>query len=253
MKKTRPVAITRRQALLAGLMPVGSLMLTGCSKELPPTYGHILRMGDTFTYAAHHALLPKQALVKEFSRSDISSFPAIGVTDPGDPRNRRPSQTYRALQRDGFREFRLSVEGLVAKPASFSLSELQRLPSRTQITKHMCEEGWTAIAEWTGVPLSCVLEAAGVQPAARFLTFLSLDGRAESIDMLDALHPQTVLAYGMNGTDIPVRHGAPLRARVERQLGYKSVKYVQQIVVSDVFPDNGTGIIKAGWSWYAGI
>ena len=254
MKKLRkPVAITRRQALLAGLTPVGSLILTGCSKELPPTYGNILRIGDTFTYAAHHALLPKQALVKEFTRNDISSFPAIGVTDPGDQKIRRPSHTYRALQRDGFRDFRLSVEGLVAKPTSLSLPELQRLPSRTQITKHMCEEGWTAIAEWTGVPLSRVLDAAGVQPAARFVTFLSLDGRAESIDMLDALHPQTLLAYGMNGAEIPVRHGAPLRVRVERQLGYKSVKYVQQIVVSDTFPDTGTGIIKAGWAWYAGI
>lgn len=254
MKKQRnPLRVTRRQALLTGLAPVGGLLLTGCSKELPPTYGNILRMGDTLTYAAHHALLPRQGLVKEFTRGDISSFPAIGVTDPGDPSLRRPSPTYRALQRDGFKHWRLSVEGLVANPTSFSLAELQRLPPRTQITKHMCEEGWSAIAEWTGVPLSRVLDAAGVKPAARFVTFIALDGGEESVDMLDALHPQTLLAYRMNGADLPVRHGAPLRVRVERQLGYKSLKYVQQIVVSDVFPDAGKGIIKAGWSWYAGI
>src|SRR5215471_21737204 len=112
MKKRRKrLPITRRQALLTGLAPVGGLILTGCSRELPPTYGNILRMGDTLTYAAHHALLPSQGLVREFTKQDISSFPAIGVTDPGDPSLRRPNDSYRALQHDGFKDWRLSVEG----------------------------------------------------------------------------------------------------------------------------------------------
>lgn len=246
-------AMTRRQALLTGLGSVSGLIFGGCSRELPPTYGNLLRAGDTFTYAAHHSLLSRTALAKEFTRADISSFPAIGVTDPADPKMRRPNEAYRALQRDGFRDWRLSVEGLVARPTTFSLADLQRLPARTQITKHMCEEGWSAIAEWTGVPLSGILDAAGIQPAARFLTFHALDGGTDSLDMIDALHPQTLLAYGMNGADLPVRHGAPVRLRVERQLGYKSLKYVQRIVVGEDFPEAGKGIIKAGWSWYAGI
>lgn len=250
---TRKHRITRRQALVTGLMPVGGLILTGCSSELPPTYGNILRIGDTFTYAAHHTLLPRQGLAKEFSRTDISSFPAIGVTNPGDPNARSYNAEYRALQSDSFKDWRLSVEGLVEKPTSFSLDDLKRLPSRTQITKHMCEEGWSAIAEWTGVPLGRVLDAVTMKPAARFVTFYAHDQGEESLDMLDALHPQTLLAYGMNGGDVPVRHGAPIRLRVERQLGYKSLKYVHRIVVSDAFPDAGKGIIKAGWAWYAGI
>jgi DMSO/TMAO reductase YedYZ molybdopterin-dependent catalytic subunit len=125
------------------------------------------------------------------------------------------------------------------------------MPSRTQITRHTCEEGWSAIAQWTGVPLRSVLEAAGIRSTARFVQFYAYDGWADGIDMLDALHPQTILAYGMNGRDLPISHGAPLRARVETQLGYKSMKFLKRIVVTDHFEDNG--LIKSGWSWYAGI
>ena len=114
----------------------------------------------------------------------------------------------------------------MARPGSFSLAELKALPSRTQITRHVCEEGWTAIGEWTGVPLSRVLDAVGLLPAARFVSYYSFDHLADSIDLLDALHPQTLLAYGMNGRDLPVQHGAPLRLRVERQMGYKSMKFL---------------------------
>jgi Oxidoreductase molybdopterin binding domain len=135
-----------------------------------------------------------------------------------------------------------------------SLAALKRFPSRTQITKHTCEEGWSAIAEWTGVPLRSVLEAAGVQTSARFVNFYAFDDAAEGLDMLDALHPQTILAYGMNGRDLPVPHVAPVRLRVERQVGYKSIKYVQRIVVKDEFDDLGRiGDLQNGWSWYAGI
>lgn len=246
--------ITRRQALIAGLSSVGGLLVSGCSTKLPPTYGNILRMSDTFTYAAHQTLLPGQSLVREYSHHEISSFPAIGTTNPGDPDRPKPSEIYRQLESAAFASWRLTIEGLVARPGSFSLADLKRFPSRTQITRHVCEEGWSAIGEWTGVPLSRVLDAAGLLPTARFVSFYSYDDWADSIDMLDALHPQTLLAYGMNGRDLSVPHGAPVRLRVETQLGYKSMKYLQRIVVTEELDDGGEkGNIMNGWSWYAGI
>jgi DMSO/TMAO reductase YedYZ molybdopterin-dependent catalytic subunit len=246
--------ISRREALITGLVSVGGLLLSGCSKKLPPTYGNILRMGDTFTYAAHQVLLPGESLVREYSHKDISSFPATGTTNPGDPNKPNFSETYQNLQRGGFVDWRLSIEGLVARPGSYSLNDLKRFPSRTQITRHVCEEGWCAIAEWTGAPLRRVLDAAGILPTARFVNFYSYDDWADSIDMFDAMHPQTLLAYGMNGRDLSIPHGAPVRLRVERQMGYKSLKYLNRIVVKDEFDDGGKqGNIQNGWAWYVGI
>ena len=252
MKKKHPV--TRRKAITAGLTTLGGLLLTGCVKKSPPTYGNILRMGDALTYAAHRALLPGQSLVKEYQHSDISAFPATGTTDPGNPGTRGDheipySEPYARLQSGSFKEWGLSIEGRVARPGSYSLADLKQLPAQTQITRHTCEEGWTAIAEWTGVPLGLVLNKAGIMKSARFINFYSYDGYIESIDMLDAFHPQTLLAYGMNGQDLPVPHGAPVRLRVETQIGYKSVKYLQRIVVTDEFVDMG----DSGWAWYTGI
>ena len=247
--------ITRRKAIITGLASLSGLMLTGCVKKGPPTYGNILRMGDAFTYAAQRTLLPGQSLVKEYQRSDISSFPATGTTNPGDPVSRGDnpaipySEVYGRLHSGAFTDWRLSLEGRVKRPGSYSLDDIKRFPSRTQITRHTCEEGWTAIAEWTGVPLRLVLSHAGILPSARFVNFYAYDGYVESIDMLDALHPQTMLAYGMNGQDLPVPHGAPVRLRVETQVGYKSVKYLQRIVVTDEFVDTG----DSGWAWYVGI
>jgi DMSO/TMAO reductase YedYZ molybdopterin-dependent catalytic subunit len=158
------------------------------------------------------------------------------------------------LHKGGFADWRLSVEGSVARPGSFSLADLKRLSSRTQITRHTCEEGWSAIAQWTGVPLRTVLESAGILPSARFVQFYTYDFFQDGIDLLDALHPQTILAYGMNGQDLPLGHGAPVRLRVEKQLGYKSLKFLRRIVVTDSFDDHGAmGAIQNGWSWYAGI
>lgn len=246
--------ITRRQAVVTGLASLGGLLLPGCKEPLPPTYGHILRMGDNLTYAAHRTLLPGQSLAREYSRGDISSFPATGTTNPGDPTREKPNELYHRLERNGFADYRLAIEGLVSRPGSFALPDLKRLPARTQITKHVCEEGWTAIGEWTGVPLSRVLDAAGMLPSARYVTFHSFDDWVDCLDLIDALHPQTLLAYGMNGRDLPVPHGAPVRLRVERQVGYKSMKYVQRIVVSDKFDDGGEkGSIRQGWAWYVGI
>jgi DMSO/TMAO reductase YedYZ molybdopterin-dependent catalytic subunit len=243
------ILITRRQALAAGLASVSGLLLPGCSKPLPPTYGNILRMADALTYAAHRSLLPGQSLVREYSFKDISSFPAIGTVSPS-----THSEAYGKLQHHGFADWRLSVEGSVARPGLYSLADLQRFPSRTQITKHTCEEGWSAIGEWTGVQLSRVLEASGLLPSARFVNFYAFDGYADGIDMLDAMHPQTILAYGMNGRNLPVPHGAPVRLRVENQLGYKSMKFLQRIVVTDEFDDLGkAGPLQNGWAWYVGI
>ena len=246
--------IKRRSFLIAGLASAGGLMLSGCAKKLPPTYGNILRMGDTFTYAAHQVLLPGESLAKEYSHKAISSFPATGTTNPCDPNKPSPNELYGKLQKGNFVDWRLKVEGLVARPGSYSLAELKSFPARTQITKHICEEGWSAIAEWTGVPLSRVLDAAGILPDARFVSFYSFDEWADSIDMLDAFHPQTRLAYGMNGRDLSIPHGAPVRLRVERQLGYKSMKYLHRIVVTNEFDDGGKqGNIQNGWAWYVGI
>ena len=222
-------------------------------RELPPTYGNLLRMGDTVTYAAQRALLPQHQLVKEYTEADITSFPAIGTTDPG-ARRTQLGVEYRKLQAEGFKDWRLAVEGSVRNPRSFSLEELKQFPSRTQITRHACEEGWSAIGKWTGVPLRLVLEAVGILPNARFLVYTAYDDWVDSIDLVDALHPQTILAYGMNGRELPVAHGAPVRLRLETQLGAKSLKYLNRLVVTDEFDDGGpVGAIQNGWAWYMGI
>ncbi len=247
MKKK--LIISRRTAIITGLGSLGALMLPGCSKKLPPTYGNILRMGDAFTYVAQRTLLPGQSLATEYKPGDISSFPATGTTNPADKTKPYFNDAYGKLNDSSFSNWRLSVEGRVAKPGLYSLADLQRFPPRTQITRHLCEEGWSAIGEWTGVPLALVLSSAGILPSARFVNFYAYDGYMESIDMLDALHPQTILAYGMNGRNLPVPHGAPLRLRVETQIGYKSVKYLKRIVVTDEFVDTG----DSGWAWYTGI
>lgn len=241
----RKQIITRRQAIATGLSSLGALMLPGCTKPLPPTYGNILRMGDNFTYLAHRALLPGQSLSREYRYADISSFPATGTTDPS-----TFNEDYAKLMNNSFEDFRLTVEGQVSNPGSYSLKDLMNFTSRTQITKHTCEEGWTAIAEWTGVPVSALLQHAGVLPSARFVIFQSFDEWLEGFDMMDALHPQTLIAYGMNGRTLPIQHGAPVRLRVETQIGYKSVKYLNKIVVSDKFVDYGA---DTGWAWYTGI
>ena len=250
--------ITSRRTIITGLASCGGLLLGGCSNTQPPTYGNVLRMADNLTYRAQRLLLPRSALAREYDRREITSIPAIGTTDPADSHQGAYNETngvrYQQLRNGQFADWRLRIEGSVSRPASYSLSDLQRLPARTQITKHTCEEGWSAIAEWTGVPLHRVLEAAGIRSSARFVNFYAFDDAAESIDMLDALHPQTILAYGMNGRDVPIAHGAPLRLRVERQLGYKSLKFLDRIVVTDSFEDMGKlSEPRNGWAWYVGI
>ena len=241
--------ITRRKAIITGVASLGALLLPGCGKKLPPTYGNLLRMGDALTYLAHRTLLPGQSLAKEYRQADISSFPATGTTNPGNTASPYYSEAYAHLDHADFTGWHLSVEGKVARPGLYSLASLQQMPAQKQITRHTCEEGWTAIAAWTGVPLGTLLQHAGILPTARFVNCYAYDQYMESMDLLDAFHPQTILAYGMNGRNLPIAHGAPVRLRVETQIGYKSVKYLQRIVVTDEFVDVG----DTGWSWYTGI
>lgn len=198
------------------------------------------------------------SLAKEYEHGDISSIAAVGNTNPADPRqptfNADRGAIYQRVRDSGFADWRLSIEGRVARPGAYSLADLKRFSSRTQVAEHTCEEGWSAIAEWTGVPLRRVLEAAGNFPSARFVQFYAFDDSAEGIDMFDALHPRTILAYGMNIRDLPISDGAPVRLRVERQLGYKSVKFLQRIVVTDEFDDLGKiGSLQNGWAWCVDI
>jgi len=252
---SRDGLFTRRHAIVAGLAAAagGVAAYLRAPRMLPPTYGNLLRMGDDLTYAAHRVLLPRQALVKEYSVADLSPFPATGTYDPG-LLDQPLAETYRRLRAGGFADWRLVVEGRVARPRSFSLAELKALPARTQITRHTCEEGWSAIGQWTGVPLRTVLQAAGILPTARYVKYSAYDGWVDSIDLIDAFHPQTILAYGMNARDLPVPHGGPLRLRVENQIGYKSMKFLARLEVTDTWDDGGEeGNIQHGWAWYNGI
>jgi DMSO/TMAO reductase YedYZ molybdopterin-dependent catalytic subunit len=167
-----------RRIFLKGLASSAGVLLAGCSQTEPPTYGNVLRMGDLLTYKAHRLLLPAHSLAREYEYSDISSVPAIGTTNPTDP-DKCPffkaenGAAYERVLATRFADWRLVVEGSVARPRAFALDELRRMPSRTQITRHTCEEGWSAIAQWTGVPLRSVLEAAGIRSAARYVQFYS--------------------------------------------------------------------------------
>ncbi len=217
---------------------------------IPPDHAGIYGAGETLTYAAQKLLMSHHSLAREFNRSDISKvFPVNGEV----PEN----ETYHRLVAHGFADWRLTVEGLVAHPLALSLAELKSFPSRNQITHQACEEGWSFIAEWSGVPLSYVLNLVGVRREAKYIAFFPFDESWDSLDMSDAWHPQTLLAYGMNGQELPTPHGAPVRLRVARQLGYKSVKYLSRITVTDTLKNIGKGLgsisPEIGYSWYAGI
>ena len=217
---------------------------------IPPDHGGIYGAGETLTYAAQTLLMSHHSLAREFDRSQISQVVPINGGVPQD-------EVYERLSAGGFAGWRLVVDGLIAHPFAFSLAELKSFPSRTQITHQACEEGWSFIAEWTGVPLSYVLNLAGVHANAKYVAFFPFDESWDSLDMSDAFHPQTLLAYAMNGQELPAGHGAPVRLRVARQLGYKSVKYLARITVTDTLKNigNGLGSIspEIGYSWYAGI
>jgi DMSO/TMAO reductase YedYZ molybdopterin-dependent catalytic subunit len=235
-------------ASAAGL--TGAIRLADRQGLIPPDHGGLYGIGETLTYASQRLLMGRESLAREFRRGDISSVIPVNGRAP-------TIEPYQVLRAGGFRAWRLTIDGLVARPSTFSLAELQRYPAHTQITHQACEEGWSFIAEWTGVRLSHVLDLVGIQPGARYIVAFPFDDFWESLDMADALHPQTYLAYGMNGQDIPLDHGAPVRLRVARQLGYKSIKYLSRITVTDTLKPFGKGLgginPEYGYSWWAGI
>jgi len=243
--------ITTGLATAAGVSGLGvAAVLAQRHGLIPPDHSGIFGVGETLTYAAQRMLMSRHSLAREFNRSEISKVAPVN----GKPPETEPYQRHLAA---GFVDWRLTVDGLVARPSSFSLADLERFPARNQITHQACEEGWSFIAEWIGVPLSTVLNFVGVSAKARYVVYFSFDEFWDSIDMADAWHPQTFLAYGMNGKDMPAGHGAPVRMKVARQLGYKSVKYLSRITVTDTMKNIGDGqgspAPAAGYSWYAGI
>ncbi|MCB1500571.1 MAG: molybdopterin-binding protein [Bauldia sp.] len=259
----RPDRRPSRRAFLTGAgASAGALALAGCDAlSQSPGFRSVLYTGEDLTMLVQRALLAPSSMAKEFPASAISpDFKANGSTDPD-------SADYRALAANGFAEWRLEVGGLVERPASYSLAELRALPARSQITRHDCVEGWSCIGKWTGVQLATLLTAAGLKPDARYILFTcadelekTLDGSGryyETIDLEDAFHPQTILAYAMNDEPLPIAHGAPLRVRVERQLGYKMAKYLMRIDAIESFTDLGRGRgsfwADRGYDWYAGI
>lgn len=249
--------ISRRKVITRGLAAAAGVSGLAVAHRLadrygliPPDHGGVYGPGETLTYGVQR-LMTRRSLAREFSRSQISQPPFANETGP------KPS-AFLKLEAGGFRDWTLSVDGLVARPTTLSLGDLKRLPVRRQITRVACEEGWSYVAEWIGTPLVEVLNAAGVLPQARYAVYYSIEpGWWESIDMADALHPQTLLTYAMNDGDLPVPFGGPLRLRVPRQLGYKSIKYVTRLTITDDLKRFGKGLGSAspegGYAWYAGI
>ncbi len=242
-------SISRRKLITAGVASAAGLSgiaLAGRAASrhglIPPDSGGFYGCGHTLTYAAQRLLIGNSN-AREFTQGQISKTPH--------PKGKPPKgDEFPRLQAGGFKDWRLTVDGMVNRPGSFSISELKGYPSGSQITQLICEEGWSYIAEWTGVPLSHILELTGVMPQAKYAVYYSMDGAADAIDMEDARHSQTLVSYGMNGGDVPVGHGGPLRLRVPRQLGYKSLKFLSRVTLTDTL----IGVpLDREYSWYAGI
>jgi len=249
--------LSRRQLITNGLVTVAGASGLAVAAKLaarhgliPPDSGTLYGAGATLTYAAQR-LLTRHTLAREFDRTQISKDPFANEVEP-------LGKEFERLQQGGFGEWRLTVDGMAARPASFSLADLRGFPSRSHITMIQCEEGWSYIAEWSGVPLAYLLDRVGALPQVRYVVYRSFQhGWWESIDMADALHPQTLVALGMNGADLPMPFGGPLRLRVARQLGYKNVKYLTRLTLTDSLKHFGKGLGSAspefGYAWYAGI
>ena len=243
--------------LLAG---AGAITLAGCDKlSNSDTFTKILSSGESLSKNAHRLLSTRKSMAQEFAEADLSpSFRSNGTSAPN-------SAAYEALAKNGFADWALEIGGLVEKPLKFNLAQIQQLPSRTQITRHDCVEGWSAIGKWTGTPLHELLALVKPKPEARFVVFYCADPMKEdgtnhyyeSIDMDDAYHAQTILAYKLNGETLPIKNGAPIRLRVERMLGYKQAKYLMRLELVESFDHiaGGKGGYweDTGYEWYAGI
>jgi DMSO/TMAO reductase YedYZ molybdopterin-dependent catalytic subunit len=250
---------SRRTFLRRAGVAAAGMLVAGCDAlSQSPGFVKALSAAEHLSRSVHRALTPRRAMAQEFTEADLSpSFRSNGTFDPDDPR-------YHALARNGFVDWRLQVEGLIEHPAQLSLQQLRAMRSRTQITRHDCVEGWSAIGKWKGVPLGEVLALVRPKPAARYVVFHCADPMDpagtryyESIDMEDAYHPQTILAYELNDAVLPIANGAPLRVRIERQLGYKMAKYIMRIELVESFGHIGGGQggywEDQGYEWYAGI
>ncbi|HEX9159590.1 MAG TPA: molybdopterin-dependent oxidoreductase [Rhizomicrobium sp.] len=258
--------ITRRVAIAGGVVGAAALVYSADSLTLSPSFGRVFGAVEGWTRLSQRALLSPGQFAREYTVADLSpTFRANGTSNPG-------GEEYTRHAGQNFVDWRLRIDGMVARPLSLSMAEIRRLPARTQITRHDCVEGWSAIGQWTGVPLSLLLKAAGLQVGARYAVFYcadNLEGEPskggeqspgqyyESVGLADALHPQTLMAYSLNGRPLDIAHGAPLRLRVERQLGYKHAKYVEHIQITDDFSKiaGGRGGYweDRGYEWYAGI
>jgi len=217
---------------------------------IPPDGGTLYGPGETLTYAAQR-MIGSHALAREFPRGMISKMPFMNEVAPH-------TDEFKRHQTAGFRDWRVVVDGMVEHPLSLSIADLQALAKRSQITEVVCEEGWSYVAEWMGTPLSAVLQEAGTLPQVRYIVYYAMEKDGwDSMDMADALHPQTFLTWGMNDGDLPVGFGGPLRMRLPRQLGYKSVKYVMRLTATDSMKKFGQGLgcaaAEGGYAWYAGI
>lgn len=251
------INISRRKFLVSGLAVTAGASGLAVAARLaqryglvPPDSGGIYGLGETLTYASQR-LLTRHSLAREFPRNQISPRPFPNQLDP-------LTEDFKRLQAGGFVDWRVSVNGMVHQPALFSIADLKSCPTRSHITELACEEGWSYIAEWIGVPLSHVLNLVGVHHQAKYVVYSSTEPDTwDSIDMADALHPQTFLCYGMNGHDLPVPHGGPLRMRLPRQLGYKNIKFINHLTVTDSMKGFGKGLgsaaREAGYAWYVGI
>jgi len=252
------MSISRRRLIGSIGAGAGSLILSGCDRiAASPLVQSCLHQGERLTRTAQRLVTDRNALAREFSASDMSPiFRTNGNFMPA-------SEAYAIHATQGFAHWHLRVDGLVRQPLSLSLRAIRALPARTQITRHDCVEGWSAIGKWTGLPLALILQAAKPMPRARYVVFHcadDFDGAAyyESIDFIDAYHPQTILAWAMNDQILSVDHGAPLRLRVERQLGYKQAKFVMRVELVESLDGIGGGKggyweDSAGYQWYAGI
>lgn len=243
-----------RRSVLAGL---AALLTAGCSKIGDSrAFEGLVDEAEKLHRGAHRLLGGRRPMAREYALADISpDFRGNGSTDVD-------TDAYRAHQANDFADWRLAVGGLVARPLSLSMEELRALPQRTQITRHDCVEGWSAIGQWTGPQLGALLDMAGLKMEAKYIVFRCADTLGssayyESCDLDDAFHPQTIIAHQLNGEPLPVKNGAPLRLRIERQLGYKHAKYLTAIeaVASLEGIEGGEGGYweDRGYQWYAGV
>ena len=247
--------ISRRRFVATG---ASGLLLSGCDRLTHnESFRGVLRSAEKLTMSAQRVVAPRDALAREYSEADMSPFfRSNGTANPG-------TDEYAQHVAQNFANWRLGVDGLVARPLSIPLQTLRSLPHQTQITRHDCVEGWSAIGKWHGLRLSKILDTAGLSTRAKYIVFHCADRNGgkpfyESIDLVDAFHPQTILAWGMNNHLLPIPNGAPLRLRVERQLGYKNAKFVQRIQAVESLAGiyggkGGYWEDNTDYEWYAGI